>query len=249
MKYAYNVLWQDGSPVTFSLGEGSISIYGQIFLFMYTHRKLTIESPLQMPVASLENSQITVLFSFVSAPIDLPLCEPDEGNPLNLCHVLCNIQMFMLATSWKVPRLQDYNLRHVERAIKTLKGLITDKGSLAFYRLHPTQYEECETKLRFANTCLCRDLYYPDDTKKMLLRLARLNIIVVPWMKKQTYLRPSIEQFWFRMKEYYFPWREIVWRLRRKGVITDDEAPDGWDWLGPEIPSDQVEKAVAQYDF
>ncbi|KAM0283135.1 hypothetical protein ACHAQH_002616 [Verticillium albo-atrum] len=208
---------EDGRPVAICLGDGPAGIVGQVFRFLYTHK---IEE-----------------------------CERNAGSPVHLTHIQCNVNQYLLAVAYGMPRQQKYHLDKVQSHIDWLKDRICSNGPLGNMVLASAlQTEWCEVPLRHANTCLWKEVIpdYRAGLRKMHILIARLNLVILPWMYRQIYVQPHVQIFWITQQYGKFPWRAWIWRLRSLGIIQESDCED-WTVVGKQMSKAEVDKALKPY--
>ncbi|KAM0332083.1 hypothetical protein ACHAQA_002353 [Verticillium albo-atrum] len=208
---------EDGSPIAICLGDGPHGIVGQIVNFLYRHK--------------------------------IDECERNFGSPTHLVHIQCNVNQYILSVAYGMTRQQKYHLDKVQWHIDWLKDRICRDGPLGNTMLMSSmEIEWCEPPLRRANSCLWKEVIpeYRPGLRKMHILIARLNLIMLPWMYRQLFVRPHVDIFWISQDYGKFPWRAWIWRLRSLGVIQESDCDD-WTVIGQRMSKAEVDKALKPY--
>ncbi|EGY23100.1 uncharacterized protein VDAG_04538 [Verticillium dahliae VdLs.17] len=178
-------------------------------------------------------------------------CERNAGSPFHLTHIQCNVNQYVLAVAYGMTRQQQYHLNKVQEHVEWLREHVSHNGPLCNMVLTTgIEIGWCEVPLRHCNTCLWKEVIpeYRAGLRRMHVLIARLNLIIVPWMNRQPCVKPFVDMFWITQQYGRFPWRAWVWHLRSLGTIRESDC-DNWSLLGKQMSQAEIARTLKPYHF
>ncbi|KAM0536011.1 hypothetical protein ACHAPP_003436 [Verticillium nonalfalfae] len=176
-------------------------------------------------------------------------CERNAGSPFHLIHIQCNVNQYVLAVAYGMTRQQQYHLNKVQEHVEWLREHVSHNAPLCNMVLTTgVEIGWCEVPLRHCNTCLWKEVIpaYREGLRRMHVLIARLNLIIVPWMNRQPCVKPFVDMFWITQQYGSFPWRAWAWYLRSLGTIRESDCDD-WSLVGEQMSQAEIARALKPY--
>ncbi|KAK1985650.1 hypothetical protein LZ30DRAFT_363119 [Colletotrichum cereale] len=176
---------------------------------------------------------------------DLGGHQPDRSNMWSSTYILNNVMFYRPAMLLGVKSLMKYQIKNILKAGDSLRGTLG--GRFFYYKFeNGKKLASFEVPLRMAHIHLYTqnvEEEFADEIREMKLALAKLTLVVLPFLRRQYGFINNIQKIWEALP---FPWRSEMEDFYHEGLLPDfpDCFDDNLQWVEEKTDEDHFESRV-----